>query len=139
MYLVNGAVRERDDEQVAVRPGLNIGDHPEIRAEQQRFALDDVELARVVGDPVLEIRILDAGLHPVSRQVEMEQVPAREKRSRDAHEKLVLVLRAQRPNTQKSDPCRRDLEFQLNSGSEDNGDRGSLFLVQTGSDPKPKG
>ena len=54
--LVDGAVAERHDEQVAVRPGLDIGPDAEPRPEAKRLALGRIELGRVVGDAVRKAR-----------------------------------------------------------------------------------
>src|SRR2546425_12624310 len=63
--LVNGAVRERDHEQVAVGPGLDVSADPEVPADEQAFAFGDVEFAEVVGHAVLQPGIVDADLAAV--------------------------------------------------------------------------
>jgi hypothetical protein len=75
-YLVDGAVRERHHEQIAIGSCLDICANPEISPEQQTFAFGYVEFANVVGDSVLQPRIPHADILAVARQIEMEQVAA---------------------------------------------------------------
>src|SRR5918994_6329013 len=67
--LVHRAVRQRHDVEVAVRPGLHVGSDAEVASEQQALALGDLPLVQVVGDAVLEPRVVDADLAPVAAQV----------------------------------------------------------------------
>jgi hypothetical protein len=64
---VDRALIRRDHEQVAVRPGLDVGHDPEVRADEQALAFGDVELAVVAGDPVLQPRVADTDLFGGSR------------------------------------------------------------------------
>jgi len=59
---------------MAIRPGLDVGDDPEVRAEDDRRLLGEVVVAGdVIGDAVLERRIADADLLAVPGEVEAEQ------------------------------------------------------------------
>src|SRR2546425_4788145 len=78
--LVNCAVRERDHEQVAVGPGLNVGADPEVSADEQAFAFSDVEFAKVVGHPVLQPGIVYPDPPAVAGQGEVGQVAAPQER-----------------------------------------------------------
>src|SRR5688500_9671350 len=75
-YLEYRAVAERDDEKVAVWPGLNVGRDPEVATEQQALALCDLMFGEVVGHPVLQPRIVHADHPAVASQIEMEQIPS---------------------------------------------------------------
>src|SRR5262245_8058457 len=48
---VDRALIQPDHEEVAVRPGLDVGHYPEVRADERALAVGDVELVVVVGDP----------------------------------------------------------------------------------------
>ena len=103
MNLVDRAVRERHEEQVAVRPGLDVGDDAEVPAEQQALALDDGpgvcrgvgrrRLVEVVGDPVLQPGIIHPDLPAVAGQVEAPQEATFEERPGGTHEEVAVVLR----------------------------------------------
>ena len=43
--LVNRAVRKRHDEEISIGPGLQVSCNAEVRAEEQRLAFRNVELA----------------------------------------------------------------------------------------------
>src|SRR5688572_15147683 len=64
--LVDGPVRQRYDEQVAVRAGHDVGHDAELAPNEQRLALGDVVLGEVVGDSVVETRVVDRDAPPVS-------------------------------------------------------------------------
>src|SRR5215218_11036126 len=115
--LVDGAVRERDHEQVAVGPGLDVRPHAEVRPEEQALALRDVVLGVVVGDAILEAWIIHPDLPPVPGQVEAEQVAAEGVRRGCAREEVVAVLRPRAPLERKPIPAGGTANFQLNSGS----------------------
>src|SRR5918999_4650205 len=87
--LVNLPVAERDHEQVAVWSGLDVGADAEVPADQERLAFGDLELVEVVRDPVLDPRVVDGDAPPVAGQVEVEQVPADQRRASGAHEQVV--------------------------------------------------
>jgi hypothetical protein len=74
--LVDRAVAQRDDVQVAVRAGLEVRPDAEVAAEEQRLALNQVPLVDVVGDLVVEPRVVDVDVTPAAREVEAEDVPA---------------------------------------------------------------
>src|SRR5436190_14781876 len=84
--LVNRAIRKRYDEEISIRTGLQVGGNAEIRAEKQRLAFRDVEFAQVVGDAIVESRIVDADLLTIAREIKVEQMSAGQKRSRASHE-----------------------------------------------------
>lgn len=66
------AIGEPEHEQVAVGSGLEVGDDPEVRADHQAFALGEVVILHVVGDPILQFRIVRRDLLTVGRQPEAE-------------------------------------------------------------------
>ena len=111
--LVDGALREGDDEQVAVRPGLDVGGDAEVGAEEQGLALRDVVLRVVVGYQILEPWVVHRDLLPVAGQVEAEEVAALSRRSRRADEEVIFVLVSERSARQEVGTA----NFQLNSGS----------------------
>src|SRR5688500_11556948 len=92
---VHRAARERHDVQLAVRAGLDVGHGADVAAEQARLALRDLPLADVVGDAVLEPRVVHVDAAAVARQLKAEQVTALEEVTRAAHEEVVLVLPAE--------------------------------------------
>ena len=51
--LVDRACLVRQEEEVAVRAGQDLRDDPEVAAEEQALALDEVPLVDVVGDQVV--------------------------------------------------------------------------------------
>src|SRR6266496_604320 len=108
--LVDRALVQRDEEQVAVRRGLDVGDDPEVRADEQAFALGEVELVVVVGDPVGQPRVVDADLPAVPGQVEVEQVPAGEEGAGGADEQVPVELGSQPAAGDEADGARGDLE-----------------------------
>jgi hypothetical protein len=59
---------------MGIRLGLDVGDDPEVRAEDDRPLLGEVVAAGdVIGDAVLERRIADADLLTIPREMEAEQ------------------------------------------------------------------
>src|SRR6266511_5616902 len=106
--LVDRAVGDRGDEQVAVRSRLDIRRDAEVPADQQALALREVVLRVVVGDPVLQAWIVDGDLLAVARQVEPEQVSAGRQRGRRPDEQVALELRAEAPSLDESDRRGRD-------------------------------
>src|SRR4051812_11870769 len=61
---VHGPVRQRHDVHGPVRPRLNVRPDAEVAPEHQTLALGDVELRRIVGDPVLQSMIVHPDLLP---------------------------------------------------------------------------
>src|SRR5581483_884740 len=106
--LVNRAVRERDDKQVAIRPGLDVGADPEVTPEEQALAFGDVKFVSVVGHTVFEPRVIHGDPAAVAGQVEVEQVSAGERRPGGAHEQVALILRPERRAVQEADAGRGD-------------------------------
>src|SRR5262245_31512049 len=104
--LVDSAIRERDEEQIAVRAGLDVGDDSEVLAEQQAFALDDGpsvrrgvgcrRLIEIVSDGVFDPRIIHADFLSVAGQVEAPQEAPLEEWPGSTHEEVAVVLRTQR-------------------------------------------
>ena len=78
--LIDRAVGERDDVEVAVRAGVDVGADAEVAAEEQALALRDLPLADVVRDAILEPRIVHGNLAAVARQLQPEQMSALEER-----------------------------------------------------------
>jgi hypothetical protein len=76
--LVDRACLVRQEEEVAVRPGEDLDEDPEVPADEQALALDDVPRVGVVGDEVLEPRVADLDARPISGEVEVEEVAALE-------------------------------------------------------------
>jgi hypothetical protein len=52
---------------------MHVGADPEVPADQQAFALGDLPLVEVVGDAILQARIVNSDRAAVSCQVEVEQ------------------------------------------------------------------
>src|ERR1051325_4894952 len=65
---VNRATRNRGDEQVSVRPGLDARDNTPVRAEQQAFAFGDVVLGEVVGHAIEESRVVHGDVLTIARE-----------------------------------------------------------------------
>ena len=57
--LVDRACLIGQQEEIAVRAGEDLGDDPEVPAEEQALALDEVPLVDVVGDQVVQVRVAD--------------------------------------------------------------------------------
>ena len=66
-------------------------------------------LGEVVGDAVLEPRIVDPDLAAVPRQVEVEEVAALQQRRRRADEEIALELRPEAAALDEADPRGGDL------------------------------
>src|SRR4029077_17242133 len=100
---VDRAVRERDDEQVAVGAGLDVGADAEVAAEEGALALDEGSavglrisrrgLVQIVGDPVFQPRIIHPDFPAVAGQVEVPQEAPFEERPGGTHEEVAVVLR----------------------------------------------
>src|SRR4029453_5090052 len=74
------------------------------------------ELVVVVGDPVLEPRIVDGDLSAVPSQVETPDAPVLEERPRWPYEEIAAILRSEGGAVQKADSGRRDLELPTELG-----------------------
>jgi hypothetical protein len=72
-------------------------------AEQQALAFGDVELGIVIGNAILEPRVVDADLLSIARDIEVKQVAALECRTSGADEQVAVVLRTKRAAVEKSD------------------------------------
>ena len=94
---------------MTVRPGLDVGAHTEIAANQQRFALGDVELEAVVGHPIAQSRIVSRHPPAVPGEPEPEQMAALERRPRRAHEQIAFELRPERAPFHEADAAGRRL------------------------------
>src|SRR5258708_1209972 len=93
---VNRSVAQRRHVQAAVGTAENVGDDAEVPAGYEAFALAFVELVVVVVDPVPQLRIAEREVFTIVIELELEQVPALEERSRGAHEQIAAVLCAER-------------------------------------------
>ena len=74
-------------------------------------------LCSVVGDAVVQPRVVHGDLPPVAGQVEAEQRGRLEDGRGAAHEQVAAVLRPQRRLSRKPMPPAATANFQLNSGS----------------------
>ena len=74
--LVDRAVRNGNNVEVAIRPLLNRWSGPESGSDQERFAFVGAELRQVVGDTIGEPRVGNIDLHPVTGQRDAEQAAA---------------------------------------------------------------
>src|SRR5688572_19051805 len=72
--LEDRAFRQRYNEQVAVRAGLDVRHDTKIAADEQRFALGNLVLGQVVGHSVRQSWVVNAHGSAVSGDVEVEQV-----------------------------------------------------------------
>src|ERR1043166_7103809 len=88
--LINGAVRKRDDEEIPVRPGVNVRADAEPGAEEQAFAFGDVELGEVIRDAIFQPRIVHRNLAAVPGEVETKQGAALEKIPRRTDDEVAL-------------------------------------------------
>src|SRR5688572_6537732 len=86
--LVDRALRERHDVQVAVRARLDIRAHPEVAAEQEALALGDLPLVDVVRDAVLKSRVVGVHRAAVAAELDPEQVTALEEVAGAGHEQV---------------------------------------------------
>src|SRR5688572_6353158 len=82
---------------------MDIRDDSEVAAEQQRFALRDVEFRRVVGYAVLQTRIVGSDFASITGYIKTEKIAARESSSRRADKQVAVVLRSQCAAVHKSD------------------------------------
>src|SRR5919106_6612814 len=108
--LVDRAVRERHDEQIAVRAGLDVGADAEVSPKQQAFALGDVELVEVVGDAIFQSWIVDGDLTTVAGEIEVEQLSSQESGPRRAENHVTFILRPERAAPDESKTRRCDLK-----------------------------
>src|SRR5207249_4186284 len=95
-YLVDRAMRERNDEQVAVRAGMDIGADSKSDPEEQAFALGDVVLGEIIGDTVFQARIAHGDVAAVAGEVESKELSAQQGRRRGANNHVALILRPER-------------------------------------------
>src|SRR4051812_45904062 len=72
--LVHGTIGERNDVEVAVRPGEESGADAEVPPEEEALALRPLVLVEVVGDPVEKTRVVDGDPLAVAGQLEAEQI-----------------------------------------------------------------
>src|SRR6266540_235503 len=91
--LVDRAAIERNHEQVSVESGFDVCDDAEVRPDQQTLTLGEVVERQVVGDPVLEPRIVDGDLVAIAGEVEPEKRAAEGFRNRDPNEQVAEELR----------------------------------------------
>src|SRR6266540_644912 len=91
--LVDRAVVERNHEQVSVGSGFDVCDDAEVTPDQQTLTLGEVVERQVVGDPVLEPRIVDGDLVAIAGEVEPEKRAAEGFRNRDPNEQVAEELR----------------------------------------------
>src|SRR5919108_2254907 len=84
--LVDGAVRERNHEEVAVGSTLDVRDHPEVRADEQALALRHVVEVEVVRHAIGQSGVVNRDLPAVAGQVEDEERAALRLRYGEAHE-----------------------------------------------------
>src|SRR5688572_29419194 len=64
--LVNRAVGQRDDEEVAIGAGVDVGADAEAGSKEQAFTFGDLELRQIVGYAVVEPGIRDLDLAAVA-------------------------------------------------------------------------
>jgi hypothetical protein len=114
--LVDVPVGERDDVEVPVRTGLDVGADAELLAEPDAFALRDLPLVDVVGDAVGETRVVDVDALPVVGQLEAEQRAALEEVACRADEQVVPVLTTEGAALEEANPGRSDLELPAELG-----------------------
>jgi hypothetical protein len=57
IHFVDGSIRERYHEQIAIRSGLDIGADTEASADQKALAFRDVELSGIIRNPIFKPRI----------------------------------------------------------------------------------
>ena len=84
--LVDGAIRKRNEEQVSVRPGLNVARDAEVSADNEALALRLIEFIGIVGDTIREPRIGERKMLPVGVQLEPKQEAVQQRRARSADE-----------------------------------------------------
>src|SRR4030095_10423672 len=74
--LVDRAIRNRNDVEVAIGTLLDGWGGPESSPDQERLAFSRAELCQIVGDTIGEPRIRDIDLHAVARQCDPERATA---------------------------------------------------------------
>ncbi|HEV8534372.1 MAG TPA: hypothetical protein VGR87_01440 [Candidatus Limnocylindria bacterium] len=109
--------RDRDHEQVAIRSGLDVGDHAEVSTDGKALALGEVVLCGVVGHAILETRILHRDLVAVAGELEAEEIAADRERRRRTDEEVAVELRPSARLDMNPIPAGGTAYFQLNSGS----------------------
>src|SRR5688572_14030028 len=72
------ALGQRDDVEPPVGTGLDIRADTEVAPEEQALALGDLPLVEVVGDAVLEARVVDGHAGAVVAELDAEEVAALE-------------------------------------------------------------
>src|SRR5687768_11983378 len=74
--LINGALIERNQDQISVRCGLDVGHDSEVFSKEEAFAFRHLMEGQVVGHSVMEPLILESELSSVSLELEAEERPA---------------------------------------------------------------
>ena len=93
--LVNRSIRERDDEQIAIRSALDICDDTKIASNEKAFTFCDLMLGKVICHSVLKARVIHSDLSSITCQIKMEQIASFQKRCGRSHEEIILELRSQ--------------------------------------------
>src|SRR5262245_17139298 len=94
--LVDRSTRQRDDVKRAARTRLDVGAHPKAGTEPHRLTFGRIELGQIVGDPILEARIIDADLAAIAGQVEAKEIAVVEREPGRTDEEVARVLWAER-------------------------------------------
>src|SRR6267378_254388 len=89
-YLVNSALRQRNDEEITVGTGNNIGADPKIPPDEQAFAPGEIISSGVVGYPAREPRSGQIDVLSILGQLEAKQVSANRARRGRPHEQVSL-------------------------------------------------
>src|ERR1041384_1627918 len=106
--LVNRAIRKRNNKHVSIRCGLNIGRDAEIFSDQQALALGLVKLIDVVGHAISQSWITEREVLSIRIQLEPEQEPVEQRRTRRAYTQISFHLRAESPSPHEANRRRRD-------------------------------
>ena len=106
--MVDRAIGVRDNEEITVRPGLDVSGDAKVTPNQQALAFGDIEFVQVVGDQIVEPRITEGKMQTIGRQLETKKKTAHQECARGAHKHVPFKLRTQSPALNKAERRRRD-------------------------------